>query len=80
MLNPANDLYVFKKSNWRKQPHKRSSILTRVTSPKGTKNHIFFEYLAASVAKYCLKPGGEKAGIGLRRESVRFPESKKLKP
>ena len=53
---------------------------TRVTNPKREKKTYFFEYLAASAAKYCLKPSGEKAGIGLRRESVRFPESKKLKP
>ena len=26
--------------------------LTRVTSPKGAKTRIFFEYLAASAAKY----------------------------
>ena len=50
---------------------------TRVRALAG-KNPYFFEYLAASAAKYCLKPGGEKAGIGLRRESVRFPDIQKV--
>ena len=37
----------------------------------------FFEF---SRGWRALKPTSEKAGIGLRRENVRFLESKKLKP
>ena len=40
----------------------------------------FFEYLAPSGAKYCLKPTSEQAGIGPRRENCGFSESKKVKP
>ena len=53
---------------------------TRVKSDWRRLKQSFFEYLAGSAAKYCLKPTGEQAGIGLRRENFGFPESKKLKP
>ena len=49
----------------------------------GAKTRIFWIYSGLE-GRYWgllgLKPAGEKAGIGLRRENFGFPESKKLKP
>ena len=48
---------------------------------------FFFEYLAASAAKYrkkklqsrdCLKLTGKQAGIGLQRENIRFSDIQKV--
>ena len=52
---------------------------TRVRALAGY-NPLFYNYVAASAAKYCLKLTSEKAGIGLRRENFGIPESKKFKP
>ena len=56
-----------------------------VTSPKGAPTHIFSDfckYLAAQISQKesqdCLKLTREQTGIGLRRESVDFPDLQKV--
>ena len=76
-----------------KNPYmKRQKIgfpFTRVRALR-TKTHIFSNiwplagpnigFIPVWGGRCCLKPTGEKAGIGLRRENCGFPESRKSKP